>query len=577
VPSVDEPVDGGWRLPREDLWYVGAVLLGAVLIVITAINQPYNQNEWQQIQFYGSSNLHKIISGTRQPPLDPLLGALVQHLLGVGQLRQRLEPALAGVGSLALMSLLLRRMRLGLIGVLAAFVLATAPIFVRYSAYIRPYALPLFLMLGVCYVSSRWLEDGRRVWIVLAAVGALLLPLTRVPEPTVFLVTSALVLVVLGRRGVLPRVRATRLAVTLIVALVTVGLVSALTLASKTHGVLDLNPVHALRRTPTGAREIVTYVVPLLAHWFPWWPVTVAFLVLAIALPVARRELLGLWFWVPIVLAPIAFLIAYHTVNPYPLDIRHYRARFAYFFAPGFVFLVAAVGRGLAQWGSRRRIGAKVGAIALGVLLVSQLPTTYDVLTKADGPDFGEAGSVLRSDVPHDGVVLYDSPALNGRWRQPFFGRSRYLVDDPKIASVVGLGKGSTKFRGGGPVYILLLDSACATSVVCDLPALPWSGKVDGYRVLRRFSRFTLYAPEDGQHGSQGAVRALSALASAYGDSANQINVFAQARVLADHGRATQAARLLAERCAAEKTKRAADACRKAAHHYGLPIAPRPR
>jgi 4-amino-4-deoxy-L-arabinose transferase-like glycosyltransferase len=39
------------------------------------------------------------VGGTRQPPLDPLLGAAFTHVFGQGQLQQRLVPLLAGSAS----------------------------------------------------------------------------------------------------------------------------------------------------------------------------------------------------------------------------------------------------------------------------------------------------------------------------------------------------------------------------------------------------------------------------------------------------------------------------------------------
>ena len=67
------------------------------------------------------------------------------------------------------------------------------------------------------------------------------------------------------------------------------------------------------------ARQI-HYVMPLYADWFPWWPVTLAFLVLACVLRDARRLLGSLWWWIPLALAPVAFLLAYHLFNPFPFD-----------------------------------------------------------------------------------------------------------------------------------------------------------------------------------------------------------------------------------------------------------------
>jgi hypothetical protein len=55
-----------------------------------AIRQPFSYDEIIQITPYGSNSVVEIVSATRQPPLDPLLGAMFQRLLGMGQLQQRL-------------------------------------------------------------------------------------------------------------------------------------------------------------------------------------------------------------------------------------------------------------------------------------------------------------------------------------------------------------------------------------------------------------------------------------------------------------------------------------------------------
>lgn len=552
-----------------------AVLLGAALSVLAALNQPYNQNEWAQMAPYDSWDPSVVTSGTRQPPLDPILGALVQHLLGVGQLQQRVVPVLAGVGSLILVGLLLHRLRLHLHGVVALWFMATAPLFVRYNAYTRPYALPLMLMLLCAYAGSRWLEDGRRRWLAVAIGAAFLLPLTRVPEPVAFLASSVVVLLVGGWRHWLPRLRAWQLAGGMVVAMVSVGALATIRLSGATaartgQSLIDLNPGRALDRLPTGLRELWNFVLPLYGDWFPWWPITLLVIGLALLLPAARRVLTsnlgGSWWWLPLVLGPLAFLVAYHTVNPYPLDQRHYRMRFASFWVPSLTVLVALASYGLST--ALRRVGGGTGLwtgpLLVGALVATQLPMTAYVLTRNDTIDVGAATALVEREVPDDALVIYDGPARVGYWRQPFFGGPRYFEDQdhPRVLA------NTTKIAGGqirvtpnaGPVYLLLIDGACVSSVVCDAPEADWDGEVDGFEAIQRVDRFTLYAPASGQSGRAGVIEAMGALAEAYGPGFGVRNLLAKARLLDDDGRREEAKALLLQACD-EVPAGLADAC----------------
>ena len=144
APDPANPVEGasgsGPHEPdRSDLWwYAGGVVVGAALLLTTALRQPFSYDELSQINPYGSDSISSIIDGTRQPPLDALLGGLFRHVLGQGQLQQRLVPLLSGIGILVVTSLLLRRLGLGRAGAWAVFVLATAPLAVRSGADTRP-------------------------------------------------------------------------------------------------------------------------------------------------------------------------------------------------------------------------------------------------------------------------------------------------------------------------------------------------------------------------------------------------------------------------------------------------------
>lgn len=531
----------GWWHDRLERWLLAlAVVVGAALSVLAALNQPYNQNEWVQIAPYDSWDPAVVTSGTRQPPLDPLLGALVQHAFGVGQLQQRLVPVAAGVGSLVVMALLLRRLGLHLHGVVALWFMATAPIFLRYNAYARPYALPVFLMLLCAYAGSRWLDgDGRR-WLVVALGGALLLPLARVPEPVVFLGWSSMILLLAGWRRWLTRDRAWWLGGGFLAALGSVGALTTLTLSNQTaastgRSVIDLDPGRALARIPAGLRDLRDFVAPLYADWFPFWPITVLVVLLAVALPSSRRRLVTprwiatTWWWLPMVLAPLVFLAAYHSVNPYPLDERHYRIRFAYFWVPSLVVVVAVASEAVSR--HAQKAVAWAGPALAGVLLVSQLPTTWQVLTEDDAVDVAQVAEIADR-LPADAVVLYDGPSPDGNWRQPFFGGPRWFDGaHARVVTPAKIGAGRvTVGKSAGPIHLVVLDAPCVDSVACDSPDHP-IGEIAGWEVTERYDWFTLYEPADGQAGRTGAIEALEALADAYGPGWAEVNEQAAQRL----------------------------------------------
>jgi uncharacterized membrane protein len=509
-------------------WYAGAVVVGSVLMVAAAINQPYNQNELQQMAPYGSDSIEKIIHGTRQPPLDPLLGALVQHLLGEGQLRQRVVPVLAGIGTLVLMSLLLRRLGMAGAGAFGVWVLATAPLMVRYSAYTRPYALPLFLMMVFGYAVQRWLDDRQhRGWLVLAAAAAVAMLLTRLPEPTMFLVTTAAVLAWFAHRGRYSWSQTWPLVAISIGAVVLVGYPEFRSLSSSV--VFDLSPLGIANRFGSGMHHLATFVLPLLASWLPWWPVTVLVIVTAVLLSRARRQLARWWFFWPALVPPVAFVFAYELTTSF--NVLRYRPHFAYFFLPAYVLVVVALARALKDPGAMsRRLRVGIGVL-LGAALLSQLPATANAVLNNEAADYGQAADVLTHDIPADAIVLYDNPNPAGLWRAQFLSEPRYMGASPLVIPVRKLARYPRELPAQGPVYVLVLDSQCG-SVVCDFPPQHWNRDVPGWRVESRFDRFTLYAQKDGPSGRRGVIRALLDFAKVFGPDLGYPETFAAAAEL---------------------------------------------
>ncbi|MBA2560247.1 MAG: hypothetical protein H0V07_10260, partial [Propionibacteriales bacterium] len=448
------------------------------------------------------------------------------------------------IGTLIVLSALLRSLRLGAAGAFAVLVLATAPLMVRYSTYARPYALPLFWMMLFAYAVHRYLGDGRRGWLRVAIVTAVALPLTRVPEPTVFLATTVAVLVLLSYRRRLPWARTWPLIAASGGSLVFLCVPMYLILAAHTESFFDPSPAGVVDRFGAGVHEMVTAVPALLATSFPWWPITVLAILAAFAVPASRRLLFQWWMWWPLLAGPVAFLLAYHFVNPFPFDTLPYRARALYFFLPAFALAIAALSAvlGTAEAASPRlRIAL---AVLLGGVLVGQLPSTVDVVLLNAAPDFGAASHMLTTDLPADAIVLYDRPSPAGQSRQPFLGTPRYMGETPYVATVSDLGAEAASIPRDGPVY-LLINGQCAYSGRCRPIREPWDERVPGWRLADRIERFTLYEPVQGQSGPTGVVSAMRAFGSALGPELAYVETFTAATLLKEQGHAAQGKTLI--------------------------------
>ncbi|MGI8433901.1 MAG: glycosyltransferase family 39 protein [Nocardioidaceae bacterium] len=520
------------------------MVAGAVLILWAAVNQPYNQNELKQIEPYGSDDVGTVTGGTRQPPLDALLGSLFQHSLGQGQLRQHLEPALAGIGTLVVLALLLRRLGLGHAGASALWLLATQPLMVHYSAYARPYALPVFLMVLLGYAAHGWMQERRLRWLVLSVAAAGALPLTRVPEPNTFLAALAATLTWASYRHRRPWSQTAPLIATAVAAVAFVGYPMYRSLAADGPG-FDPSPAGIVRRFPAGVSEVWNRVLPWMGDWFPWWPVTLALIVVTFALPSARDRLLHEWGWVwwPLLAGPLVFIVAYHFMNPDSLTARPYRDRYAYFFLPAFALLIAALAAVTeeARASGRGTRAVRVGvSLLLGVAGVAQLPATAAVVTENVAPDFDQAGRVLAEMLPADAVVVYATPVSLDLWRQDFLPRQ---VDPsmPLVLDADVIAKDPAQVPDAGPVYVLVLDGECANSVYCDKPTVAWDGAVEGWNQIVRVDRFSVYAPSAALTGRTGVTEAMTDFAAVFGPEYGLIETFAAASVLRASGQEGQA------------------------------------
>lgn len=518
-----------WGRSLVDVGYAAVIVLGSVLFVIAALQQPYNADEMRQIAPYGSGDLGEVTGATRQPPLAPLLEAGIQRLFGEGQLQQRLLPVLSGIGGLVAMALLLRRLGLRYAGPLALVLMATSPLTVRYSAYTRPYAEALCLMLVLALATHAWLDTGRRRWLVVGGTAAVLMPLVRVPEPTAFMATTVLVLGVLGLRRTVPWSRVLPLMGVVALALVAVGLVQALMLADKADHLADFTPGGIGERLDRGVRELATGFLPTLGAAFPLWPVVLGVFLAAALVPRARRRLFA-WpaFW-PLLAAPVAFAVAYHLAFRISFDALPYRARFASFFVPVVVLAAAALLSLLEERRVRRPVRELAGGL-VGAMFLCQLPATILVLTEDASPDFAAIARVLHEKVPADGVVLYDRPTPPGSSRQPYLGQARYLGADPTVINVRDLPHGPIP---DGPVF-LLFNGQCAYEGRCVPGKLHRVDEpIAGFELVYAHDRFTLYAPT----GEQTVDQALAASQQALGPTLGYVQGHVRADLLEQQGR----------------------------------------
>ena len=551
--TLDPPVAS--RQPAHRSWSRGAPLLlaylvviavGCTLIVVAAEQQPYNENELAQVDAYSRPGWRAATSGTRQPPLEPVIGVAVQRLLGVGQITQRLESIVAGVGTLVVLAALFWRMGIGLAGVVTLGIVATSPLLIRYSAYARPYAVPVFLMVLCGYLLVRWLASGRGFHLVGVAVAAAALPLARVPEPTVFLVTTAVALVVLGwsRRHPWPRVLPAVAVVC--VALVAVGYPVYRQLSASTSGFAQANPLTALLRAGPQLRGLVTTLPQVLAEAFPWWPLTLGVVVLAVVMPSARAWLVRSWLGLVLLVPPLAWAVYYHVAIRAPGRGRVglvYQPRYAYFFIPFLAFALAAVARVALDRASQRWASAGLTALLVAVF-VAQVPATATVVSEPEAADWAAAAAMI-SALPDDAVVLYDNVVPAGSFRQGFHARPRYLSTPQRVMAARYVARTGPRPPTGRPLYVLLLapndrQQPCNDTVGA-VAATP-----DGWRLRVRERRFSMYEPTTAA-ASADVAEAFVAFGSAAPPECGYSMIGAAAALLDRQGDGARARRLLAD------------------------------
>ncbi|MDD5306195.1 MAG: hypothetical protein PHU25_02630 [Deltaproteobacteria bacterium] len=482
---------------RKEVWLVAAaVILGTIVIVAAVFDEPYHIDELLQVSSY-SRHLHRTSYTSlvqQQPPLDPLLNALFERVVGQGDARQRALSAAFGVGSLILMGLLCLRAGLGHMAFLPVLVLAVSPTFAEYTAYARPYALPMFLMLAFAASTDVWLRDQKRTAAALSVASGLALPFSRALEPPIFLAAAILILVPKARSEWARWARSR----------------SAIPIGTAAAGILLVSlpfaviARHQLSRYAAegfiqfrGLGRFATELAPILGQSIPCWPVALAALAFVLARKGPGRDPTAPWWWWALFACPLGFATLFFLSTPAD---QPYYPRYSFFFLPPLAFVIGLAGRRAGDlWASGGRILPVAAGVAIAVFLVSSGTDLAHNLTTTTRADWAAAARAIEQMTSADTVVLFDHVRPLGAYRTRFAGAQRYLSPTRKVRSVADLKADSEDPLQHQQVAVMLLG------------ARPY---VPGWRQHQIDAYFTLYLPAHTYRWPAGAANACLAFAS---------------------------------------------------------------
>lgn len=167
--------DAAWVRPA--FW--GVTLLATLLYVVNltvsgfantyysaaALAASQNWSAW----FFGSIDASNFIT-VDKPPLSTMLMGLSVRVFGLSSWSVLLPEALAGVATVALLFVVVRRSFGPAAALIAALVAALTPAAVLIFRYNNPDALLTLLLVAAAWAFLRGLEDGRTRWVVLSAI-----------------------------------------------------------------------------------------------------------------------------------------------------------------------------------------------------------------------------------------------------------------------------------------------------------------------------------------------------------------------------------------------------------------------
>lgn len=404
---------------------VAAGAFVALMLFLEARHEPYHIDELRQVRPYHRpwGDLVDASFSQDQPPLDVLVGAQLQNILGRGDLNNRGSSMLAGLGIVAVLSALLwRRQHRAAIPV-TLVVLGLSPAFLSFTAYARPYALPMFLILLHAWMADVWLNRGSRAAAAVLFGAALLLPLSRVFEPPAYLVFVAIAAVVFGRwrapqwgRRVwfLP---ATTLLALLIVELPVYRRLEEQLTAYQGEGAASLADQWS---------RIIDDSIPRFAGVFENGWIALAVVVLALVRGRVRDRLATLWWFWPLLATAAAFAVTFHYRT---LPGQPFYDRYGYFWLVPFAIIVGLLMEDLIESLRDRRPSTFVAGGVVGALMVALGLGVVEDLSTPDRTDYRALGELVEADHPVSTDVIFDTVAYPlGRYRPGYAGYGRYTA-----------------------------------------------------------------------------------------------------------------------------------------------------
>lgn len=518
---------------RQHLLHEPLVLLlvgvGALVLLLAAAEEPYHIDELRQTRYYAASvpEIVRQSFAQEQPPLDPLLNAALQRVVGVGDVRQRLLSVGFGVGSLLTAASLSLRSGFNTRGsVVVVAVMAFTPLLIGVTAYARPYALPLFLMLVFLWSADSWIERGAKRYALVMMVVAFALPLARTIEPTILLVLTALIF---GQKAIAGRgeARGPRLRVAAITSVSGVALAAVPLLLRLRQEVADRTASQGHSVSERLAR--LTRDLPLaVGEALPYWPLAVVVLVLIGVHPRSREILRRSWWFRVLALTAAGFVALFFLMTP---PSQPFFQRYAFTLVPVLGFAAGSlVGSGADADSPWRRA---IALATLSGLVLWGVAGTYLALSRQSNADWESISRVLAEELPPDTAIVYDAVRGLGQYRTPFAGFPRYTGPDRYIPLTLQIIESPKILQPGENTVVVLLTER--------------RFDVDGWFPIAVDRFFTIYVPASPYRGATGAALAAEEFAEALGPELGSALALASASLWVELGDTERAAEMLRE------------------------------